>query len=116
MSQADLKEAKQASTILNQRTLELEGEIRARDRVTAAIEGKTGELEKSLVGFSAQIMELRGEISVKEHVSVKVRVGYTISGHRNTEFVIRTSLFCSPCNSVGPSGSWREAAIRRPGS
>ena len=41
------------------------------DRVSNAIEGKTAELEKSLVGFSSQIMELRGEISVKEHVSVK---------------------------------------------
>jgi hypothetical protein len=48
---------------------ELLNAIRARDRVSRAVESKTAELEASLVGFSAQIMDLREQLSVKEHVS-----------------------------------------------
>ena len=62
-------ELKQAGAAMQQRNAELEGAIRARDRVTNTVESKTEELEQSLVGFSAQIMTLRGELSVKEHVS-----------------------------------------------
>lgn len=39
--------------------------------MSSAVENKTSELEQSLVKFSSQIMELRGELSVKEHVSAE---------------------------------------------
>jgi len=68
-SQAELIEAKQTISELGQRSSELEIAIRARDRVSSAVESKTSELEQSLVSFSSQIMELREELSVKEHVS-----------------------------------------------
>ena len=51
-------ELKQAGAAMQQRNAELEGAIRARDRVTNTVESKTEELEQSLVGFSAQIMTL----------------------------------------------------------
>ena len=69
LSQAELIEAKQSIADLGQRSSELESAIRARDRVSNAVESKTSELEQSLVSFSSQIMELREELSVKEHVS-----------------------------------------------
>ncbi|GAX76638.1 hypothetical protein CEUSTIGMA_g4084.t1 [Chlamydomonas eustigma] len=50
---------------------ELLNAIRARDRVSRAVESKTAELEASLVGFSAQIMDLREQLSVKEHVLIE---------------------------------------------
>lgn len=68
--QAELIEAKQSIINLGRRSSELEDAIRARDRVSGAVESKTAELEQSLVGFSTQIMELRGDLSVKEHVSI----------------------------------------------
>lgn len=68
-SQEAMLALKQSGAVLQQRNLELEEAMRARDRVTTAVESKTEELERGLVGFSAQIMTLRGELSVKEHVS-----------------------------------------------